>query len=117
MKTRRKKVAVKSKLPDIPLMFWPGIVPLVGDVVIPRQTPVAMFRTVINITTIRIYFHNQLFVMMLRDEFVGFSSWIAGGDKYCACFYLTTRQIEVELDSHEKFTALLAEVDKSLGKE
>lgn len=75
-------------------------------------------RIVVNITSIRVYLYGQLFVMMRRDNFAGVSSWISGGDKYCAAFYLKQGQpIEVELDSREKFDALLAEVDKVLGKE
>lgn len=112
-----KKTAKKPQV-KMPKIDYQVIDPtLWGNLVIPRQDP-ALCRIVVNITSIRIYLYGQLFVMIRRELFAGFSSWISGGDKYCAAFYLKQGQpIEVELDSREKFDALLAEVDKVLGKE
>lgn len=75
------------------------------------------FVTKVNFTTISIFFNGLLFVMMKRREFIGATSWMEGGDKYCVAFILKHGEIKVELDSRKKWVALLKEADRSLGKE
>ena len=64
--------------------------------------------------TIKLFIDGYIHVFIRREQFVGFSSWSDGNNKYAIEYYTITNSILTEQDSKEKWLSILNELNNKL---
>ena len=64
--------------------------------------------------TIKLFIDGYIHVFIRREQFVGFSSWSDGNNKYAIEYYTITNSILTEQDSKDKWLSILNELNNKL---
>lgn len=73
-----------------------------------------MPRVEIKFDSIRVYFGDLLHLHVKRSKLLGIQSWRYGDNNYFIEFTMEGNAIVCEYDDNEKFSAVLAQLDKLL---
>ena len=68
----------------------------------------------INHYTIKLLIDGYIHVFIRREQFIGFSSWDDGNNKFAIEYYTTSNSILTEQDSKEKWLQILTELNNKL---
>jgi hypothetical protein len=64
--------------------------------------------------TIKLLIDGYIHVFIRREQFVGFSSWSDGNNKYAIEYYTITNSILTEQDTKDKWLSILNELNNKL---
>ena len=64
--------------------------------------------------TIKLFIDGYIHVFIRREQFVGFSSWSDGNNKYAIEYYTITNSILTEQDTKDKWLSILNELNNKL---